>query len=37
VENYTIDLSNELKNPGIYMIQLKGKNSAYPLQKIILE
>jgi len=37
VENYTIDLSNELKNPGIYMIQLKGKNSDYPLQKIILE
>ena len=35
--SYVIDLSNELKNPGIYMIQLKGNKKTYPLQKIILE
>ena len=35
--SYVIDLSNELKNPGIYMIQLKGNKKTYPFQKIILE
>lgn len=36
-ENYSIDLANEIKFPGIYMIKLQGNQKIYPLQKIILE
>ena len=37
VENYTINLTNHTKIPGVYMIQLRGINQVYPLKRIVLE
>jgi hypothetical protein len=34
---HSINLWEQVRLPGVYLIQLHGKNSTYPLKKIILQ